>query len=679
MSRTDDQDTERNVIVDGCLKQPPSAHSLQGETNFGDSSRSLFNLYSGIAGDEDREMADHWEENAQMVVVFTGIFSIVVAILLVVSIQDLRPNPQVTSAFYLENIYQLLADPNVSLPSSPSAVPRPPVFAPPNYALWVNTLWFLSLAINLTCAVSAMLSIQWASRYRSVTLRARGSPEQCARVRVMFANGAKASYIFWVIEAIPALVHFSLFIFFSGLLIYLFNINHTVSSALMSWVALSSAGYLCLTFVPIFRHNTPYFTPLSAITWALCNGMLFAVFRVLSTLRGPFSHQTRERFFCLMSQFRGRFQGGMRRAVEETASKLSSEIYIHVLESTIDTLNREDYSVEMFIDAVPGFYQSDVFKGIRQHLPREVHWKILNTLVRFLQRTLSSKLSDRAIYRLTICLRAASELDNSLGDVDGVRFIFDGIIHENWGGMPDPVGIGCFLRHWDQTSNGRYTPYIRGIIAQILAGTRVRDGHWAGLAVEHMDLTEPMYKDYMTHGDSMLLANLIHTTRQLSRSNSAPIDVLRSLSEFDVHSTLPGLQHDFCALWNETVQQVEDGGALSRAAQVLPHIRPIYNALHQSTDDEPSPYPLCDNPAHRPPPTPHIQVVTAEEAASPSHPAPAPQVLPPSPAVPLDSATTSSAPATADHPAISSTEASDSDRHSAPDAMTPIPQSAPQP
>jgi hypothetical protein len=492
----------------------------------------------------------------------------------------------------------------------------------------------------------------------------------------MFANGVKTSYILWVIEAIPALVHLSLFIFFSGLLIYLFNINHTVSSALLSWVALSSATYVCLTFMPIFRHNTPYFTPFSAITWALCHGMLFAVFRVLSTLRGPFGHETRERFSCLMSQFRGKFIGGMRRAVEETASKLSSEFYIQVLESTIDTLD-QDYSVETFIDAVPGFYQSDVFKGIRQHLPREVHWKVLNTLVRFLQHALSSK-SDRAIYRLTICLRAASEVQNSLGDVDGVRFIFDSIIHENWGGVPDPVGIGFFLGYWDQTSNGRYTPYIQGIIAQILAGTRERDGRWAGLAIEHMDLTEPICQDYMAHGDSMQLANLIHTTRQLSRSNLAPIDILKSLSEFDVHNTLPELQHDFGALWNELTEQVQNGGALSRAAQVLPYIRPIYTALHQGTDNELLSYPLCDNLAHRLPPTPLIEVVPAEEAAP--HPAPAPQV-------PVLSTQPCCPPRfchyqlNASHrwPPISSTEASDSDRHSAPGATTSIPQSAPQP
>jgi hypothetical protein len=51
----------------------------------------------------------------------------------VVSIQDLRPNSQDTSAFYLANIYQLLANPNVS---------RESIFATPTQPLTlVSSVW----------------------------------------------------------------------------------------------------------------------------------------------------------------------------------------------------------------------------------------------------------------------------------------------------------------------------------------------------------------------------------------------------------------------------------------------------------------------------------------------------------------------------------------------------------
>ncbi len=45
----------------------------------------------------------------------------------------------------------------------------PLVFSPPMYAIWVNILWFLSLAISLTCSLLATLLQQWAHQYIKIT------------------------------------------------------------------------------------------------------------------------------------------------------------------------------------------------------------------------------------------------------------------------------------------------------------------------------------------------------------------------------------------------------------------------------------------------------------------------------------------------------------------------------
>ena len=65
-----------------------------------------------------------------------------------------KQNPQDTSTFYLEHIYklQVLADPNISRPFVPPTPVRPCPFFLPEYAIWVNSLWFMSLATSLTCA-----------------------------------------------------------------------------------------------------------------------------------------------------------------------------------------------------------------------------------------------------------------------------------------------------------------------------------------------------------------------------------------------------------------------------------------------------------------------------------------------------------------------------------------------
>ena len=128
-------------------------------------------------------------------------------------------------------------------------------------------------------------------------------------------------------------------------------------------------------------------------------------------------------------------------------------------------------------------------------------------------------------------------------------------------------------------------------------------------------------------GDSAPLAILIHLTRRLlhSRSPSGDLDVLQEFSHIDIRSTLPGLRHDFCTLWNEIDQEAQRHGAGSTPILILKEIRHLYLyiALHQGTDAAPiaysdltkdddnillSPlsYPLCDVVDHRPDSTVHV-------------------------------------------------------------------------
>ncbi|KAF8471368.1 hypothetical protein DFH94DRAFT_612612, partial [Russula ochroleuca] len=176
--------------------------------------------------EEDDKMVDRWQKDADGILIFTGLFSAAVAALLAVTVQDLRPNSQDTSAFYLGNIYEVLADPNTTRASTSVAKPAP--FSPPTYAIWVNSLWFLSLVISLTCALLATSQHQWSRRYIRVAQLARCSPEKRARMRAFFADGVDKMHIPWAVEGLPTLLHLSLFLFFGGLVIFLFNIDHTV-------------------------------------------------------------------------------------------------------------------------------------------------------------------------------------------------------------------------------------------------------------------------------------------------------------------------------------------------------------------------------------------------------------------------------------------------------------------
>ncbi|KAH9965681.1 hypothetical protein BGW80DRAFT_1178651, partial [Lactifluus volemus] len=122
-------------------------------------------MYIKMTEEEDNTMAHRWQKDADGILIFTGLFSAALAALVAVSVQDLKPNSQDTSAFFLANIYKLLADPNVSRESILATPAQPPTFSPPKSAVWVNSLWFLSLVISLTCALLATMLQQWVHRY----------------------------------------------------------------------------------------------------------------------------------------------------------------------------------------------------------------------------------------------------------------------------------------------------------------------------------------------------------------------------------------------------------------------------------------------------------------------------------------------------------------------------------
>ena len=116
---------------------------------------------------------------------------------------DLKLNSRDTSAFYLENIYLLLADPNTSRSSIPLTPLGRPLLSPPKYVILVNSLWFLSLAISLTCPMLATLIQQWARRYLWMT----HSPLDAAQIHAFFAHGVGKIWFSWVVEAILTVTH----------------------------------------------------------------------------------------------------------------------------------------------------------------------------------------------------------------------------------------------------------------------------------------------------------------------------------------------------------------------------------------------------------------------------------------------------------------------------------------
>ena len=168
------------------------------------------------------------------------LYSTVIAALLSVTISDLKQDSQSTSAFYLENIYklQVLSDSNASLPSTPV---QPPRFSAPKYAIWVNTLLFTNLCLNLFTAYMALWTRAGLPAYLLDARSSRSSPHD--RARVLQILGSEWDHTLSFNMPFISLLLSPLF-FFVGLSIYLFNLNRIVFGPVLCCI--------CLCFVVFF-------------------------------------------------------------------------------------------------------------------------------------------------------------------------------------------------------------------------------------------------------------------------------------------------------------------------------------------------------------------------------------------------------------------------------------------
>ena len=174
-------------------------------------------------------------------------------------------------------------------------------------------------------------------------------------MHTFFADGMVKIHLPWVAEPFLALLHRSLFLFFAGLAISLFNINQSVFRTVIWWIGIFSTLYGWITVMPIFLHDSPYYAPLSSLSWSIHNFMPYTLFSLLAyIISGRFgSPQTWERFLNLSKRYGDRMADGVWKAAEETALEQSSEIVFGTLNWTIGALSEDD-TLENFFEAIPG-------------------------------------------------------------------------------------------------------------------------------------------------------------------------------------------------------------------------------------------------------------------------------------------------------------------------------------
>jgi hypothetical protein len=488
-----------------------------------------------------------------------------------VSFQNLTPNPQDTSAFYLKNIYLVFTESNTS--SIPSTVAQPPAFSPSWRAIWVNLLWLLSLGIGVTCAVMATILQQWARQYLRLTEARELDPKRKARIHALFSRSTDKLLIKCLGYLLPCYLHLSVVFFFIGLLLFLFDINIKLFSATLWLFGFSIVIYTFFTLLPFFLRDSILFTPVSAFPVAIFG---FIICIVTTTLGLRFNAKLSNVFDTLFQY------------VERTGRRLAldklSELDTHIFEETFDSLV-DDNAIEKFLEAIPGFFTSNPSEPL--HVTAQFKRNFEQMMRDFLDRTFQHATVAESVKssRLLSSLNASrAALDPQVTS----QILLD-ILNGKCPKLLQSVETGHSLRSWSNGCDEEHVPLVRSIVSRIIENADEHGDRWSALVVGELSIPADLLQDYLDQYDNVLLANFNNITRQIFYFRYAYWNPSSLVFRCDASRTLPSLQHDFCDLWNDMVREARERSD-SLSISILRDVYHIYIALHKDSLSFPEPF-----------------------------------------------------------------------------------------
>ncbi|KAH8983795.1 hypothetical protein EDB86DRAFT_3246871 [Lactarius hatsudake] len=421
-------------------QQPPSQNACgctaaPKETTYSDSSGAIFSMYITRALEFDDENVENWKGGADGILVFTGIFSATVATFIAMSYPNLQQDPNVTTQSILVKISQQLAHPNGTIPAA--SLSDQSSFTPSGWVVFVNSVWFLSLVLSLTCALIATLLQQWARRYLQMIQR-NHPPHVRAHIREYFSRGARRFHIFWLVEALPFLLLISVLLFFAGLLAFAFLTNRTAACITAAIVGFCILSYIALTLMPLKYHDCPYHTPFTSLIWYTGQLIPLSYVSFVYRLKKLWYDHIGEDGQEIVKSFRDRQEKRLKSISEGRISRLESSAKfpsMHIYKKTlVRTLNwlSEDRELEKFVTGIPGLCESEALathdsggtqRPIRDVLaalpgPTSFHASLPWSVIELAQRAFTSKLPESIQRpRTRACLKALYYIPGAIRDV----------------------------------------------------------------------------------------------------------------------------------------------------------------------------------------------------------------------------------------------------------------------
>jgi hypothetical protein len=390
-----------------------------------------------------------------------GLFSSTVATFIAISYPSLRQDPNIVTQSILTQISQQLSSANANGSISPASLSTQSPFSPSASVVFVNSVWFLSLVLSLTCALMATLLQQWARRYLQI-VRQNHPDHIRAHIREYFYQGARKFGLFGLTELLPSLLIISVLLFFAGLVVFAFIANHTVAKFTLAIVGFCFLSYVIFTLMPLVFHDCPYCTPLTTVLWFASRiiGLAFYWVRrhgatylsrrwdLISEGRVKLYRQTHEKKARTWSE-------DMVSQLEDSAKRISMEIYTKTVVWTIDQLD-VDTEFDEFFAGIPGLCDSrflsshggpNLSRSVLAVLPgiksfgAPLSWSILWLAMIAIWGDISK---DKRQKRLKTCFKALYYIPGAIHDLLATYYVDRGLMFRLLPLMNSPESLETF-------------------------------------------------------------------------------------------------------------------------------------------------------------------------------------------------------------------------------------------
>ncbi|KAJ3541667.1 hypothetical protein NMY22_g3802 [Coprinellus aureogranulatus] len=230
----------------------------------------------------DKNRCDVWKEEIDNVLIFAALFSAIVTAFTLDASKRLEVDQQESTATLLFLVHQQLdsiARQNTT--TLPDLIANPAsTFQIPPYAVHINVCWYLSLTLSLMTAVLGILCLQWLREHRRDTSAPAEDVFFLRFHRIRAMDHWKVSAL---IGSLPVLLLASLFLFLSGLAVYLWTINRSVAIAASIAIGSTISILLITSTLPVMKRGCVFRSPQ---VWPF-RYLWGAIFRQLASDRAP--------------------------------------------------------------------------------------------------------------------------------------------------------------------------------------------------------------------------------------------------------------------------------------------------------------------------------------------------------------------------------------------------------